>query len=99
MAITMTLTMPAQLTQSGFVTFFTPPAPLAPAARLPAAHRRLASLQAGLAEVLLLSRLRARSRPNAVSDGTLERAAQIIEVTSRHWFGAPATPTACGPQG
>jgi hypothetical protein len=40
----------------------------------------------GLAELMLLNRLRARNRPDLTSQ-TLERAAHIIAVTSRHWFG------------
>ena len=48
--------------------------------------RRGQSVRAGLAELVLLNRLRAQARgQDAVQ--TLERAAQILEVTSRHWFG------------
>lgn len=50
------------------------------------APRGLMSVRAGLAELVLLNRLRAQTRgKDAVQ--TLERAAQILEVTSRHWFG------------
>ncbi len=42
----------------------------------------------GLAELMLLNRLRARNRHD-LSSQTLERAAHIIAVTSRHWFGVP----------
>ncbi len=42
--------------------------------------------QTGLAELMLLNRLRARNRHDLTSQ-TLERAAHIIAVTSRHWFG------------
>ncbi len=49
-------------------------------------RRGLMSVRAGLAELVLLNRLRAQTRgQDAVQ--TLERAAQILEVTSRHWFG------------
>lgn len=48
--------------------------------------RRLINIQAGLAELMLLNRLRARTRTDLAGD-TLERAAHIIQVTSRHWFG------------
>ena len=93
--------MPAQLTQRPF-TFFNPsnhsaspssPKPIpAPADGLSASKRRLINIQAGLAELMLLNRLRARTRRDRGGD-TLERAAQIIEVTSRHWFAEAANMT------
>jgi hypothetical protein len=47
---------------------------------------RLLGLQSGLAELMLLNRLRARTRRDLAPD-TLERAAAVIEVTARQWFG------------
>ncbi len=55
----------------------------------PAVVRQVLSLRAGMAELVLLNRLRARTRPQPGQD-VLERAARILEVTSRHWFGAEA---------
>lgn len=49
-------------------------------ARLPAV------LSAGLAELTLVNRLRARTRRDLAIDA-LERAAKIVEVTAKHWFG------------
>lgn len=48
-----------------------------------------------LAELLLLNRLRARTRGDLVAD-MLERAASVIEVTSRHWFAASASAVGFG---
>jgi len=48
-------------------------------------HRRRASLQASLAEMVLLNRLRARTRTDLELD-TLQRGASIIELTAKHWF-------------
>lgn len=45
-------------------------------------------LQASLAELLLVCRLKARTRP-ADSASMLDRAAQIIFITCRNWFAAP----------
>jgi hypothetical protein len=82
--------MPAQLTHPPFSFFNTSTRTAsrpsqAPADGLSASKRRLINIQAGLAELMLLNRLRARTRRDRGGD-TLERAAQIIEVTSRHWF-------------
>lgn len=92
--------MPAQLTHPPF-TFFntsnrsaTPSSPATADGRS-ASKRRLISIQAGLAELMLLNRLRARTRRDLASD-TLERAAQIIEVTSRHWFAEAVTAAESG---
>jgi hypothetical protein len=58
----------------------------------PALVRHVQGLRAGTAELVLLNRLRARTRRGPGSE-TLERAASIIEVTARHWFGdAQAAP-------
>jgi hypothetical protein len=70
--------MAAQLTQRP-LTFFNP-----------ANKQRRVSIQAGVAELMLLNRLRARTRPHRGGE-TLERAARIIEVTSRHWFAEAAS--------
>lgn len=77
--------MPAQLTHPPY-TFFKPSTPQHPPQQARAQKRRLINIQAGLAELMLLNRLRARTRRDLARD-TLERAAHIIEVTSRHWFG------------
>jgi hypothetical protein len=88
--------MPAQLIHPPF-TFFnqtasTPTLPKHSGAQV----RRLINIQAGLAELMLLNRLRARTRRDLAGD-TLERAAHIIEVTSRHWFGEPGSATQAPP--
>ena len=47
-------------------------------------------LQAGLAELMLINRLRARTRRD-LSVEMLQQAAEVIEVTSRHWFTGSKT--------
>jgi hypothetical protein len=60
---------------------------MAPRAGVAAAeHRRQMSQQSGLAELMLLNRLRARIRHDLTAD-TLARAAVVIGVTARQWFG------------
>ncbi len=56
--------------------------PALPATR---GSRALMRLQAGVAELLLLCRLRAR-RHAVQSADVLERAARIVWVTCQHWF-------------
>ena len=77
--------MPLQYSLRNFSTFFqSPVGSLAgPAA---AEHRRQVSQQSGLAELMLLNRLRARIRHDLTAD-TLARAAVVIGVTARQWFG------------
>lgn len=48
-------------------------------------QRRRASLQASLAEMTLVNRLRSRTRTDLALD-TLQRGAAIIELTTKHWF-------------
>ncbi len=48
-------------------------------------HRRLVSLQAGVAEMMLVNRLRAHTRGDLALD-TLQRGAEIIATTAKHWF-------------
>ena len=48
-------------------------------------QRRRASLQASLAEMTLVNRLRSRTRTDLALD-TLQRGAAIIELTAKHWF-------------
>jgi hypothetical protein len=55
----------------------------------PLQHRRLVSLQAGLAEMMLLNRLRARTRRDLALD-MLQRSADVIALTAAHWFATPA---------
>ena len=55
---------------------------------LPATTKRSISFHAGIAEFLLLTRLRARSQKKFQAAQMLERAAQIVLVTCRHWFSA-----------
>jgi hypothetical protein len=52
---------------------------------LEAHQRRRVSLQANLAEMMLVNRLRARTRTDLALD-TLQRGAAIIELTAKHWF-------------
>jgi hypothetical protein len=59
---------------------------------LPDTARRMSlKLQAGVAEFLLVTRLRARSQKTrpALSADVLERGAHVVNVTCRHWFAAP----------
>lgn len=51
----------------------------------PALARHTMALRAGAAELLLLQRLRARTR-RELSQETLEQAARILEVTARQWL-------------
>ncbi|MDO9278444.1 MAG: hypothetical protein Q7U05_07760 [Polaromonas sp.] len=54
--------------------------------RMPEVHqRRSVSLQASLAEMMLVNRLRAHTRTDLALD-TLQRAAAIIELTAKYWF-------------
>lgn len=55
---------------------------------VPSLPKQRISLQASLAELLLVNRLRARSQPGP-SARVLERAAHIIFVTCQNWFGDP----------
>lgn len=48
-------------------------------------YQRKASFQARIAEILLVSRLKARNKPDPDA-GLLERAAQVIFVTCKNWF-------------
>ena len=52
----------------------------------PVLRRQALSLRASMAELILLNRLRARTR-RELSRDTLEQAARVLEVTARHWFG------------
>jgi hypothetical protein len=54
-------------------------------------RRNFIGLQASLAEMALINRLRVRTRRDLSVD-TLQRAAQVIEVTARHWFSEAAQP-------
>jgi hypothetical protein len=56
---------------------------------LPDTARRMSlKLQAGMAEFLLVTRLRARSQKTrpALSADVLERGAHVVDVTCRNWF-------------
>jgi hypothetical protein len=77
--------MPLQHSLRNFSSLFqNPVGPRAdPAA---AEHRRQVSQQSRLAELMLLNRLRVRIRHDLTSD-TLARAAVVIGVTARQWFG------------
>lgn len=96
--------MAAQLTRPPF-TFFNSNTTRTASAPSPsfadgrsASKRRLINIQAGLAELMLLNRLRARTRRDRGGE-TLERAARIIEVTSRHWFADTASLVEVEPEG
>ena len=52
-------------------------------------QRRRVSLQASLAEMTLVNRLRARTRTDLVLV-TLQRGAAIIELTAKYWFADAA---------
>lgn len=62
--------------------------PLAPGSSPEPAAKRKISLQASIAEFLLVNRLRARRRA-APSADVLERAARIVFVTCQNWFAKP----------
>lgn len=67
---------------------FPPRTDIAPrAATVPAPLSVRAGFQAGIAEFLLVSRLRARRRAEPSAD-VLERAARIVFVTCKNWFAA-----------
>ena len=55
---------------------------------MPAVYKRKAGFQASIAEMLLVSRLKARNEQDSqVSDaGILDRAAHVIFVTCKNWF-------------
>jgi hypothetical protein len=81
--------MPARFTPVPAQSFFNAEADQEP--ELAQSERRCLSR---LAEFLLLNRLRARTRGDLVAD-MLERAAIVIEVTSRHWLAASASAVFC----
>ena len=77
--------MPLQHSLRNFSSFFQ--SPVGPRAGPAAAeHRRQVSQQSRLAELMLLNRLRARSRHDLTAE-TLAHAAVVIGVTARQWFG------------
>jgi hypothetical protein len=49
-------------------------------------HRRVFSLQAGLAEMMLVNRLRAHTRCDLSLD-SLHLGAKVVALTAKHWFG------------
>ncbi len=57
-----------------------------PMRSVPVAGRHVLGLRAGMAELVLLNRLRARTQ-RELSEDTLERAARLLEVTARDWLG------------
>ena len=77
--------MPLQLSSRDVPSFFQRPAGPR-AAPVSTGARRLASQQSSLAELMLLNRLRACTRHDLTAD-TLARAAAVIGVTARQWFG------------
>ena len=58
-----------------------------PTAVAPPASRSV-RFRAGIAEFLLITRLKARSQPKLSAD-ILERASHVVFVTSKNWFVAP----------
>jgi hypothetical protein len=62
---------------------------------LPGTAKRMSlKLQAGMAEFLLVTRLRARSQPARSPDQSqdvLKRGAEIIDVTCKNWFATAGT--------
>ncbi len=75
---------PMALSPAGFVAASVS----APSRARPVLSRHALALRAGMAELLLLARLRARTRRGQCQK-TLEHAARVIEVTARHWLLAP----------
>ena len=57
----------------------------------PAWLRHAQGWRAATAELVLLNRLRARTRAEP-DRHLLDRAAHILKVTAQHWFGEPAPP-------
>ena len=69
-------------------------APRAVSALPGSAIRMSIKLRASVAEFLLISHLRARSRParsREQSQDVIQRGAEIIDVTCKHWFAAADT--------
>jgi hypothetical protein len=64
-------------------------------ANTPAAapSRRGINLQASLAELLLINRLKARSTQREQAAEMLERASHVVFVTCKHWFAEPEVST------
>lgn len=62
----------------------------------PALARQALGLRAGMAELVLLNRLRARTRRELCVD-TLEQAARILEVTARSWWTEDASKSGAEP--
>jgi hypothetical protein len=62
---------------------------------LPGSAKRMSlKLQAGIAEFLLITRLRARSQRARLpdqSEDVLQRGALMVDVTCKSWFSAPGT--------
>lgn len=83
--------MPVQLSPHNFSSFFQ--RPVRPQTGTDSTGVRcVVSKQSGLAELMLLNRLRARTRHDLTPD-TLARAAEVIGVTARQWFGEPGRNT------
>lgn len=69
-------------------------APRAVSALPGSAIRMSIKLRASVAEFLLISHLRARSRParsREQSQDVIQRGAEIIDVTCKHWFSTAGT--------
>lgn len=67
---------------------FPPKSPGATADSPLAVYKHKAGFKASIAEMLLVSRLRARNHGSSDA-GILERATQVIFVTCKYWFSAP----------
>jgi hypothetical protein len=77
--------MASRFRQRLFSPWSGPRAPAHPPA--PVAKNKI-TFQAGIAELLLVTRLRARRRAEPSAD-VLERAARIVFVTCQNWFAKP----------
>ena len=67
---------------------------------LPGTARRMSlKLQAGMAEFLLVTRLRARNQKTqpAQSADVLRQGAHVVDVTCQNWFAAPGAKRAASP--
>jgi hypothetical protein len=79
--------MASRFRQRLFQPWSGPRAPAAAQLPEPIAQKKM-TFQASIAEFLLVNRLRARKRAEPSAD-VLERAARIVFVTCKNWFGTP----------
>ena len=82
-----TPSMASRFRQRLFQPWAGPRAPTAAQLPAPIAQKKM-TFQASIAELLLVTRLRARKRAEPSAD-VLERASRIVFVTCKNWFATP----------